>query len=70
MGPFWEHVLGYWKESLEKSKKVVILRYEEMKMKSCFYLKEIAKFFESVHLQKKNPKVWLVIYQICVVLKS
>ncbi|CAI8583426.1 unnamed protein product [Vicia faba] len=45
-GPFWEHVLGYWKKSLESSEKVMFLKYEEMKMKPDFYLKEIAKFLE------------------------
>ncbi|KAJ1401438.1 Sulfotransferase domain [Sesbania bispinosa] len=43
-GPFWEHMLGYWKESLERPEKVMFLRFEEMKMKPCFYLKELAKF--------------------------
>jgi len=43
-GPFWDHVLGYWKESLERSEKVMFLKYEEMKMKPNFVLKELAKF--------------------------
>lgn len=43
-GPFWEHVLVYWKKSLERPKKVMFLKYEEMKMKPNFYLKELAEF--------------------------
>ncbi|KAL3526632.1 hypothetical protein ACH5RR_011288 [Cinchona calisaya] len=30
-GPFHDHVLGYWKESLERPEKILFLRYEEMK---------------------------------------
>ena len=56
MGPFWEHVLGYWKESLEKSKKVLFLRHEEMKMKPSFYLKEIAKFLECPFTKEEESK--------------
>lgn len=43
-GLFWEHVLGYWTESLEMPEKVMFLTYEELKMKPCFYLKKIAEF--------------------------
>jgi len=42
-GLFWEHVLGYWKESLAKLEKVMFLKYEEVKMKPSFYLKKIAE---------------------------
>ncbi|MFQ6667708.1 hypothetical protein Gotur_033628 [Gossypium turneri] len=30
-GPFWDHVLGYWKASLESPKKVLCLKYEDVK---------------------------------------
>ncbi|CAK7336464.1 unnamed protein product [Dovyalis caffra] len=43
-GPFWDHMLGYWKESLEKPDKVLFLKYEDMKEDVTFYLKKIAKF--------------------------
>ncbi|XP_057723180.1 cytosolic sulfotransferase 12-like [Arachis stenosperma] len=43
-GPFWEHVLGYWKESLERPKKIMFLRYEEMKLHPTLILKELAEF--------------------------
>ena len=43
-GPFWDHVLSYWKESLEKPKKVMFLRYEDMKINPAIVLKDIAEF--------------------------
>ncbi|GJX08327.1 cytosolic sulfotransferase 5-like protein [Tanacetum coccineum] len=30
-GPFWDHVLGYWKASKESPKKILFLKYEDMK---------------------------------------
>ncbi|XP_058744533.1 cytosolic sulfotransferase 12-like [Vicia villosa] len=55
-GPFWEHVLGYWKKSLEGSNKVMFLKYEEMKMKPYFYLKEIAKFLQCPFSKEEESK--------------
>ncbi|KAL1218731.1 Cytosolic sulfotransferase 7 [Cardamine amara subsp. amara] len=30
-GPYWEHILSYWRGSLEDSKNVLFLKYEELK---------------------------------------
>lgn len=65
-GPFWEHLLGYWKESLERQEKVMFLRYEEMKMKPCFYLKEVAEFLGCPFSKEEESKgVVDVILNLC-----
>ncbi|OWM89448.1 hypothetical protein CDL15_Pgr024196 [Punica granatum] len=43
-GPFWDHVLGYYKASLEMPHKVFFLTYEEMKEKPREQLKRLASF--------------------------
>ncbi|CAL5430759.1 unnamed protein product [Camellia sinensis] len=43
-GPFWDHVLGYWKESLENPGKILFLKYEEMKEKPDEHLRRTAQF--------------------------
>ncbi|XP_062000240.1 cytosolic sulfotransferase 15-like [Rosa rugosa] len=43
-GPFWEHMLGYWKESLNRPDNVLFLKYEDMKENGVFQLKKLAKF--------------------------
>ncbi|XP_059650139.1 cytosolic sulfotransferase 15-like [Cornus florida] len=44
-GPFWDHVLGYWKASLEKPNKVLFLKYEDLKEDVNFgQLLKLAKF--------------------------
>ncbi|PKI62476.1 hypothetical protein CRG98_017100 [Punica granatum] len=43
-GPFWDHVLGYYKASLEMPHKVFFLTYEEMKEKPREQLKRLADF--------------------------
>ncbi|KAF7131978.1 hypothetical protein RHSIM_Rhsim09G0122400 [Rhododendron simsii] len=42
-GPFWDHVLGYWKESLDKPNKVIFLKYEEMKENPNLHLRRLAE---------------------------
>ncbi|KAG6653032.1 hypothetical protein CIPAW_05G046500 [Carya illinoinensis] len=43
-GPYWDHILSYWKESLEKPQMILCLRYEELKEQPTAYLKRIAEF--------------------------
>lgn len=43
-GPFWDHFLGYWKESLDRPEKVMFLRFEDMKRNPSFHVKNLAEF--------------------------
>ncbi|RWR73405.1 cytosolic sulfotransferase 12-like protein [Cinnamomum micranthum f. kanehirae] len=43
-GPFWEHLLGYWKASLERPERVLFMKYEELKEDPTFHLKRLAEF--------------------------
>ncbi|KAF3434251.1 hypothetical protein FNV43_RR25354 [Rhamnella rubrinervis] len=43
-GPFWDHILGFWKESLEKPEKVLFLKYENLKEDPVFHVKKLAEF--------------------------
>ncbi|XP_057807945.1 cytosolic sulfotransferase 15-like [Salvia miltiorrhiza] len=43
-GPYWDHMLGYWHESLRNPNKVLFLRYEEMKENAGFHLRKLANF--------------------------
>ncbi|KAF9686347.1 hypothetical protein SADUNF_Sadunf03G0149300 [Salix dunnii] len=44
LGPFWDHVLGYWKESLEKPHKTSFFMYEDLKGDIVSHLKRLAEF--------------------------
>ncbi|KAJ4877348.1 Cytosolic sulfotransferase 1 [Raphanus sativus] len=43
-GPIWEHVLSYWRRCLEDPKKVLFMRYEEMKEEPRGQIKRLAEF--------------------------
>ncbi|CAF2118675.1 BnaA03g01880D [Brassica napus] len=44
-GPFWDHVLSYWRGSLEDDpSRVLFMKYEEMKEEPCVQLKRLAEF--------------------------
>ncbi|XP_042495087.1 cytosolic sulfotransferase 8-like [Macadamia integrifolia] len=43
-GPFWDHVLGYWKASLERPQHVLFIKYEDFKADPGFHLKRLAQF--------------------------
>lgn len=43
-GPYWDHVLGYWKASLEWPNRYMFLSYEDLKRDPCFHAKRLAEF--------------------------
>ncbi|PSS08013.1 Cytosolic sulfotransferase [Actinidia chinensis var. chinensis] len=43
-GPFWDHVLGYWKVCQETPNKMLFLKYEDMKREPLVELKKLADF--------------------------
>uniref|UniRef100_A0A803LND7 Sulfotransferase n=1 Tax=Chenopodium quinoa TaxID=63459 RepID=A0A803LND7_CHEQI len=43
-GPFEDHVLGYWKQSLERPHKVLFIKYEDLKADPKPHLKKVGEF--------------------------
>ncbi|KAL2920964.1 Flavonol sulfotransferase-like [Bienertia sinuspersici] len=43
-GPFFEHVIGYWKASLEHPDKLLFLKYEDLKKDPVSHVKKLAEF--------------------------
>ncbi|RZC72715.1 hypothetical protein C5167_048200 [Papaver somniferum] len=65
-GPFWEHVLGYWKMSLESPERVCFLKYEEMKKEPKTHLIKLAKFLGSpFSIEEENDGVPEEILKLC-----
>ncbi|XP_010523511.1 PREDICTED: cytosolic sulfotransferase 5-like [Tarenaya hassleriana] len=45
-GPFWDHVLSYWKASLENPKHVIFMKYEDLKKEPRVQIKRLAEFLD------------------------
>ncbi|PWA67089.1 sulfotransferase 16 [Artemisia annua] len=43
-GPYWDHVLGFWRASLESPDKILFLKYEEIKKEPEVHVKRSADF--------------------------
>ncbi|KAK6243567.1 hypothetical protein QUC31_009978 [Theobroma cacao] len=43
-GPFFDHVLGYWKASQENPNRILFLQYEDLKENINFHIKKLGKF--------------------------
>ncbi|KAI3704803.1 hypothetical protein L1987_75032 [Smallanthus sonchifolius] len=43
-GPYWDHILGYWKASIERPHRVLLLKYEDLKMEPTSNVKRLAEF--------------------------
>lgn len=43
-GPYWDHILGYWRASLELAEKILFIKYEDLKAKTSFHVKRLAEF--------------------------
>ena len=55
-GPFWDHVLGFWKESLERPKKVLFLKYEDLKTDPVMNIKRLAEFLGFPFTEEEEKK--------------
>ncbi|KAL9993833.1 putative Sulfotransferase domain, P-loop containing nucleoside triphosphate hydrolase [Helianthus debilis subsp. tardiflorus] len=55
-GPFWEHVLSYWRVSLEFPDKILFLKYEEMKKQPEVVVKKLAAFMEKPFTAEEEKK--------------
>ncbi|KAK3011914.1 hypothetical protein RJ639_013007 [Escallonia herrerae] len=55
-GPFWDHVLGYWKASLELPDKILFLKYEDMKREPSVHLKRLAEFMGQPFSMEEEKK--------------
>ncbi|KAI4377719.1 hypothetical protein MLD38_015303 [Melastoma candidum] len=56
VGPFWDHILGYWKASLEHPKNVLVVKYEDLKRDTSEQVRRLADFlgrpFSSEEIEK------------------
>ncbi|MFS8000502.1 putative quercetin-3-sulfate 4'-sulfotransferase [Helianthus anomalus] len=43
-GPYWDHILGYWKASVERPEIILLLKYEDMKKDPTGNVKRLAEF--------------------------
>ncbi|KAH0669475.1 hypothetical protein KY285_023641 [Solanum tuberosum] len=65
-GPFWNHELDYWKQSIENPNKVFFLMYEEIKEKPKIQLKCLADFLECpFSIEEENCGVVNEILRMC-----
>ncbi|KAL9244641.1 hypothetical protein vseg_018399 [Gypsophila vaccaria] len=55
-GPFEDHVLGYWKRSLETPEKILFLRYEDLKDDPIRELRRIAGFLQCPFTAEEEEK--------------
>ncbi|KAK6119188.1 hypothetical protein DH2020_047062 [Rehmannia glutinosa] len=65
-GPYWDHMLGYWYESLRNPDKVLFLKYEDMKENASFHLKKLAEFLGfPFSLQEEEDGIVQGIVKLC-----
>ncbi|CAN8273863.1 unnamed protein product [Cochlearia groenlandica] len=55
-GPFWDHILSYWKASLEKPKQVLFMKYDDLKNDPYGQLKNLAKFLDCPFSEEEEEK--------------
>lgn len=65
-GPFWDHVMGYYKASLEFPQRVLFLKYEELKKDPIFNAKRVAEFLEQpFSLEEESEGIVERITELC-----
>lgn len=54
VGPFWDHMLGYWNESKIRPDKILFLKYEDLKEDIKFHVKRIGEFLGCPFTQEEE----------------
>ncbi|KAE8676927.1 putative sulfotransferase [Hibiscus syriacus] len=65
-GPYWNHVLGYWKASLENPEKILFLKYEDLKKDPFVVVKRLGEFIgHPFSLEEESGGVVEGILKLC-----
>ncbi|KAF8378758.1 hypothetical protein HHK36_030107 [Tetracentron sinense] len=65
-GPFWDHVLEYWRASLDRPHCVMFLKYEEMQAETTVHVKRLAEFIRCpFSLEEEKEGVVDEIIRLC-----
>nr|XP_043637379.1 flavonol 3-sulfotransferase-like [Erigeron canadensis] len=65
-GPYWDHILGYWRASMERPETVLFLKYEDMKSDTTSNVKRLAGFLGyPFSIQEENAGVVDNIVKLC-----
>ncbi|KAI8558599.1 hypothetical protein RHMOL_Rhmol04G0108100 [Rhododendron molle] len=65
-GPFWDHVLGYWKASMECPQRIFFLRYEELKKETLINVRRLAEFLgQPFSMEEERERVMEEIIELC-----
>ncbi|GAB4844311.1 hypothetical protein Ancab_037675 [Ancistrocladus abbreviatus] len=65
-GPYWDHLLGYWKASLEFPNQVLFIRYEDVKRNPTLHAKRLAEFIgHSFSFEEEGQGVVQKIVDFC-----
>ncbi|KAK3039821.1 hypothetical protein RJ639_027134, partial [Escallonia herrerae] len=54
--PFWDHILGYWNESLRNPEKLLFLKYEDLKEQPRLHLRRLAEFMHCPFSAKEETE--------------
>ncbi|KAB2633201.1 flavonol 4'-sulfotransferase-like [Pyrus ussuriensis x Pyrus communis] len=55
-GPYWDHVLGFWKASLEMPEQVLFLKYEYLRKEPSANVKRLAEFLGQPFSEEEESK--------------
>ncbi|PWA63800.1 flavonol 4'-sulfotransferase [Artemisia annua] len=65
-GPYWDHILGYQKASLERPGRILLLKYEDLKMDVTSNVKRLAEFIGyPFTIEEENSGVVEKIINLC-----
>ncbi|KAK1422376.1 hypothetical protein QVD17_25461 [Tagetes erecta] len=65
-GPYWDHILGYWKASLSRPERFLFLKYEDMKKDPKSNVKRLAEFIgRPFTIEEENEGVIDNIIKLC-----
>ncbi|KAL4602179.1 hypothetical protein ACB092_10G034900 [Castanea dentata] len=63
--PIWDHILGYWRASMESPERILFIKFEDLKNETIHWVKKLAQFIDYPFSLEEEKRMVQKIIDLC-----